>query len=390
MKKLQKSTLILLTLLLLILSVNAVNAVDNITIDSDSVVDRDIEVNREKLEIKFDDAEKKITFKVSDPTATTPLAKSAKYKRMVNDEVTGGGGYIINMENTMNYYKNGTHRLIITRDSPYRVMFNVTFNILNSKATSPNMTLQNKDTVHLRIENGKIIRKYTNGTLADGVNHLTEAHIVDLADDTSTVIFDVYYRGYMVGGVDQRAKTTLSAASNGDVFYIYNYDYRECYFIKEPTNVRLPEQQISWDGVYNYQYRTYVNVPTKVKEPVYTYKRVRKGYRWKHYKTRWIKKKFVTHKYGNGKWTTYSNRVDKIVDLLMNHKGKITKVVRSGVKKTVYVKYPLYYYKKVKRYVNKKVLAGYRTVTYNELKEVWSNKRGKASDIGTLSDHYSK
>ena len=379
-----KPILLIVLLFIVIISISAVNATENITLDSDSSISGEIETPTEQLDIKFNDKDQTLSFTVIDDGIYT--YEKMNYDFYVNGKMKAGGtvfysnNYSTNKNPdeyvyTLKYYNDGTHNLVIKKNSPSKLLFNVTFDIKNNISLSNDITLHNTKTVKYSIENGIITSSYYPTKLQDGWNNLTE-YVLTSTGNSKTPLLKVFYRGYMVGGVDIRNKTELTLGSG--TFYINGYKYYRS--LSYNSNEIKLSAQTSWNGVYNYQYKSYITVPTKVKEPIYKWKTVKNGYKWKYYKTKWHKTKIVTHKWKKGKLIVYNSKLRKVRNLL-NKNGKITKTVYTPKKRTVYIKYPVDYYKKVRKYKEVSYIAGYKTVTKNISKEIWNDAKGTADEI---------
>lgn len=389
----KKAILMVLLIFTIIFSITTVNAVDNITLDSDSSIEGEVEMPTERLEVNFDNTQQTLSFKVTDDSVH--IDEDMNYDFYVNNKMRAGGStYYSNNErttknpnqyiHTLKYYEDGEHNLLIKHNDygKTKIMFNVTFNVKNNISLSDNIILQNSKTVKYSIVNGAIPYKYGDSnwvTLKDGWNNLSEYSLLGSGSgSTKPIILKVYYRGYIVGGVDITNKTTLSVSDS--TFYINGYKSYNSWSYNQ-NEIKLPDQ-ISWDGIYNYQYKSSIIVPTKVKEPIYAYKKVKNGYKWKYYKTKWHKTKIVTHKLKKGKLTVYNSKLRKVRNLL-KHNGKITKTVYTSKKRTVYIKYPVDYYKKVRKYKQKRYIAGYETITKNVVKYIWVDAKGTAEQISS-------
>ena len=121
------------------------------------------------------------------------------------------------------------------------------------------------------------------------------------------------------------------------------------------------DSTISYDGWFKINIYKKVDDYQTIKKPVYTYKKVKNGYKWKYYKTKWHNTKIITHKWKKGKLVVYHNKLRKVKKLL-NKNGKIIKTVYSPTKRTVYLKYPVDYYKKVKKYKYVQKLVRYDSI----------------------------
>lgn len=379
-----KSILMILLLFIVVISVSTVTAADNITLDSDSSVEGEVDMPTERLDIQFNDEKQTLSFKVTDESVITQ--EKMNYNFYVDGQMKAGGtSYYTNNKSTnyspyeyihtLKYYADGEHNLVIKKTSPNSLLFNVTFDIKNNISLSNDITIQNTKTVKYSIKNGVITSSSVSPKLHDGWNNLSEFGLTNWGA-TKPVILKVYYRGYMVDGVDIRNKTNIYVSSG--TFTVYGYDYSNTWSYNS-NEIKLSDQT-SWDGQYNYQYRSSKTVPTKVKEPIYKWKKVKNGYKWKYYKTKWHKTKIVTHKWKKGKFIVYHNKLRKVKNLL-NKNGKITKTVYGSKKTTVYMKYPVDYYKKVRKYKKVRYISGYSTITENLVKEIWVDAKGTAQQI---------
>ena len=377
---LKKIIIPLLIILATTICADSVNAIDNITVDSDSIIDSDVKVDSEKLDINFDDEKQQFTFKVSNEHAWASYEFRQSYTHYIDDEVCNSiysGGFDLDTEKTIKYTKDGTHRLEIKRYS--NVLFNVTFNIINNHSTTNSITIQNTKSIPYHIKNGEIIigGRYTR-PLTDGVHSFTESTLTGSGNPLIQIL-NIDYRGYMVGGVDQRPKSTLSVFSDYS-FYIWGYGFSNSYSF-DNENIKVWDQE-SWDGLYDYQYKKIVKESKTKKKPVYGYKKY-VVYKWKYYKTKWHRVKIVTRIFKNGKFIFYNSNIEKIRNLL-DKNGKIIKTVDSGKKKTVYMKYPVRYYKKVKVHKKKRFVKKYKKVKVGVNVARWFNDRGPASNFATL------
>ena len=381
----KKIRLMILLLFAIIFSISAVNAVENITVDSDSSIEGEVEMPTERLDVLFNDEKQILSFRITDERLSTGLTNSISYTYYVDNEMVAAGSKIYGNEKTSNYYsynyKDGEHNLIIKKDyfdsSP---LFNVTFNIKNNIALSNDITIQHTKTVKYSIVNGVIPSESGNydwTTLKDGWNNLSEYSLLGSGlGSTKPIILKVYYRGYVVGGVDITNKTTLSVS--GSTFYINGYKSYNSWGYNQ-NEIKLLGQ-VSWDGLYNYQYKSSITTPVTVKEPIYSWKKVKNGYKWKYYKTKWHKTKIVTHKWKKGKFIVYHNKLRKVKKLLRQN-GKLIKTVYRRKKTTVYIKYPVDYYKKVKKYKTISVITGYDNVVKNQVTDIWVDAKGTPEQI---------
>lgn len=139
----------------------------------------------------------------------------------------------------------------------------------------------------------------------------------------------------------------VAEPSQNNEFYVIKYNDTSM-IITLKDNEKF-NSTISYDGWFKIDIYKKVNDYKTVKKPVYTYKKVKDGYTWKYYKTKWQKTKIVTHKWKNGKLIEYHNKLRKVKNLL-NKNGKIIKTIYGPKKTTVYIKYPVDHYKKVKKY----------------------------------------
>ncbi len=390
-----KKLIIVFLLFAIMGSITAVSAVENITVDSDSSIEGEVEMPTERLEIKFNDDDQTLNYKVYDERLYSGLTEKLNYDYKVNNKTRScGQGSIYSptetrYAHTLNYYEDGEHSLTIFKNNygTKTLLFNVSFAIENNTSLSDDITIQHTKTVKYTIKNGVIPSKSGTDnwvTLKDGWNNLTEYSLLGSGmGDTKPVILKIYYRGYIVDGIDIRNKTTLTVWD--DTYSISRYDNSSARRISSKSwaynsdEIKL-SNQVSWDGLYNYQYKSTITVPTTVKEPIYKWKKVKNGYKLKYYKTKWYKTKIVTHKWKKGKLIVYNNQIRKVKNYLKKN-GKITKTVYSSKKTTVYIKYPVKYYKKVQKYKQKRYISGYKTVTKDTIKEIWVDAKGTPEQI---------
>lgn len=155
------------------------------------------------------------------------------------------------------------------------------------------------------------------------------------------------------------------------ISFFYNYNGMDIYDIWQGNDfhsIKLPENEKvvsnnSTDGWFKIDIYKKIDDYRTVKSPIYESKKVRDGYKWKYYKTKWYKKKIVTHKWKKGKFIVYHNKLRKVKNLIQ-HNGKIIKTVYTSKKRTVYLKYPVDFYKKVKKYKYVENIVGYDSIKY--------------------------
>lgn len=236
-----KKIMIVLIIFVSLFAIGAVGAVDNITVDGDSVIDGEVEMPTERLEVKFNDTGKTLTYNVFDEALSPGQTNDLNYDYKVNNKTCSGGqGFISNPSvsqygNTLKYYEDGEHNLIIHRNyhGTKTLLFNVTFNVDNNVSLSDNIILQNTKTVKYSIKNGVVSGSFPEEyrTLHEGWNNLTEYSLLNTGSgSTKPVILKVFYRPYIINNTDIRIipQNSTSPDEKNDSKIIeedyYNYD----------------------------------------------------------------------------------------------------------------------------------------------------------------------
>ena len=289
-----KKLLILVILLVSLLAVSTVSAVDNavndttdevvgdidnIVVDGDSVIDGEVEMPTERLEIKFHDEDKTLTYNVFDERLSSGLTGDLYFDYKVNNKsCSSGQGSIYSPTETrywhsLNYYEDGEHNLIIQEynHGTKTLLFDVSFNIENNVSLSDDITIQNTKTVKYSIKNGVLSGSFPEKyrTLHEGWNYLTEYSLLNTGSgSTEPVILNVFYRPYMINNVDTRTLPVVDESSDTDDYDDsyddyddYDEDYDDSYddyddygddYDKEKIKIIVKNINLYYSTTYSY------------------------------------------------------------------------------------------------------------------------------------------
>ena len=245
-----------------------VNAVDILVVDGDSVIDGEVKMPTERLEIKFNDADKTLTYNVFDERLYSGLTDDLNFDYNVNNKSRSSGqGSIYSPTDTrywhsLNYYEDGEHNLIIHRynHGTETLLFNVTFNIENSVSLSDDITIQHTKTVKYSINNGVLSGSFPEEyrTLHQGWNNLTEYSLLNTGSgETKPVILKVFYRPYIINNVDIRTlPKTDEYPDEYDEYDDYedydDYDDYDDYGDKEKIKIVVKNIDMYYSTTYGY------------------------------------------------------------------------------------------------------------------------------------------
>ena len=245
-----------------------VNAVDILVVDGDSVIDGEVKMLTERLEIKFNDADKTLTYNVFDERLYSGLTDDLNFDYNVNNKSRSSGqGSIYSPTDTrywhsLNYYEDGEHNLIIHRynHGTETLLFNVTFNIENNVSLSDDITIQHTKTVKYSINNGVLSGSFPEEyrTLHQGWNNLTEYSLLNTGSgETKPVILKVFYRPYIINNVDIRTlPKTDEYPDEYDEYDDYedydDYDDYDDYGDKEKIKIVVKNIDMYYSTTYGY------------------------------------------------------------------------------------------------------------------------------------------
>lgn len=234
-----------------------VNSIDVLVVDGDSDITGEVEMPTERLEIKFHDEDKILTYNVFDERLYSGLTDDLNFDYKVNNKsCSSGQGSIYSPTDTrywhsLNYYEDGEHNLIIHRynHGTNTLLFNVTFNIENNISLSDDITIQHTKTVKYSIKNGVVSGSFPEEyrTLHEGWNNLTEYSLLNTGlGETKPVILKVFYRPYIINNVDIR---TLPKIDENSEDYDEDYDY---YDGKEKIKIVVKDIDMYYSPTYGY------------------------------------------------------------------------------------------------------------------------------------------